>query len=125
MSDTWGSLSVRGGEGMGGRMMGTLQLWMRQWWFWVIVALAVMAFIFFIWAVSMTAQRDKLKKAADEKEKNGDKAAAFRRARARYMPDPGIPAKRLLHGDRSSLASGYTAGMSQDPDAVLKAAIRE
>jgi hypothetical protein len=116
-------------SGGGDGIMDTLSGWCKQWQFWVIVALAVLALILFI---AMLVYRAKYNKCANPETTTTTPAtttSGFRRRRRQgYMPDPGIPSSKLLfdtYARANYAASGYTAGMSQDPDVVLKNALQQ
>jgi len=104
-------------------MLTTMKGWLSQWQFWLIIGLAVAAFIFFLWAVIVTIRYNRCKGAASVATTGG-----YRKRRQPYIPDPGIPASKLLfdtYAPANYAAAGYTAGMGQDPDVVLKNALQQ
>jgi hypothetical protein len=111
-------------------MLDTVKGWASQWWFWVIIGLAVLSVVLFIWAVAVSASLTKANTTLAAARKkysfvDADLAAAstYRRRQQRYMPDPGIPAKKMLYGKTGRDMSGYKNG--SDPDVILKNALRQ
>lgn len=95
--------------GVGGAMMDTVMGLVKNWWFWAVVALAVVALILFIWAVAMTAQRDKLKKEL-EALKAGT-TASYRRS-GYNNTDPGLPATVDVANEDANRADVMKAAVS-------------
>ena len=124
-SEMWGTALGATAPSTGGQIGATIMGWFTNVWFWIVVALAVLSLILFIWAVTVTAQRNKLQKAADEAAAAA-KTGSYRR-QGRYMPDPGIAPVVLPIGNvvtpsgQSQYRSRmHKAGMGIDPDVALK-----
>ena len=124
--ELWGTAmgaTTQGGQGM----VETMQGWLYNPWFYIVICLTILALILFIWAVTVQVKFNKtqVELSLKKEELNGTTMAGYRRRqKSKYMPDPGHPEKRLpfeevTQGDQS----GYVAGMGQDPDAVLKSAL--
>jgi len=111
--------TTQGGAGI----LATMQGWLTNPWFWIVVGLSILAVILFIWAVAAQSELAKVKKNG---ETGGENESTYRRRRSKYMPDPGIPPRELLYGNSPvGDTSGYVAGMGQEPDAVLRSSLRQ